>query len=130
MRMFRTMKESPDGLPSIGPGGRLLGVRPGSAPRPDVTAINLSDIVLPGHGGMSVVPNDPMFLSKHRRPFSLGGSGQDPVWYIDEPDLGADLRFRQDMPTHGVVEPSRAMSLQGFQDALAATRARWKLFCR
>lgn len=69
-------------------------------------------------------------LPRHRRPQSLGGVGQDPVWFIDREDLGSDLRFRQDSANHGLIEPVRTTTLQGVQDALAATRSRWQLFCR
>lgn len=124
------MKEDVDGLPTVGPSGRMLGVRPGGAPTPDVLALRPADLVPPGQGGMSVAPGDPALLLRHRRPPSLGGTGQDPVWYIEVDDLGPDLVFRQDRVTHGLIEPSRPMALQEFQDALAATRSRWRLHCR
>lgn len=130
MRLFRSMKEETDGMPAVGPSARLLGVRPGDAPIPDVLAIHPTDQVLPDDGGMSVAPDDPMRLLKHRRPPSVGGIGQDPVWYIEIGELGADLQFRQDRPTHGVIEPARPMTLQDFEDALARTRPDWKLLCR
>jgi hypothetical protein len=79
---------------------------------------------------MSVAPDDPMHLPKHRRPASLGGIGRDPVWYIETEDLGSDLEFRQDRPSHGMIEPQQPQTLQAFQGALAATRCRWKLYCR
>jgi hypothetical protein len=124
------MMEATDGLPEVEPSGRMLGVRPGNAPTPDVRAINPQDILQPGDGGMSVSPNDPMGLRKHRRPASLGGTGRDPVWFIETDDLGPDLQFRQDSQTHGVIEASRALSFQEYQDALAATRGLWSLYRR
>jgi hypothetical protein len=130
MRLFRSMKEDSEGRPSVGPSGRMLGVRPGNSPTPDVLAVQATDLVLPNQGGMSVTPHDPMHLLKHRRPPSLGGTGQDPVWYIEIDELGPELQFRQDSPTHGVVEPVQPMTLQEYQDALASTRAPWKLYCR
>jgi hypothetical protein len=130
MRLYRSMKEAADGYPATGPSGRLLGVRPGTDPTPDVLTVHPSDTLLPGQGGMSVAPNDPLHLQKHRRPASLGGTGRDPVWYIETADLGPDLEFRQDRPTHGLIEPKRALTLQEFQDALAGTRRVWKLHCR
>lgn len=130
MRLFRAMKEDTDGLPMAGPSGRMLGVRPGNTPTPDVPAVHASDMILPGQGGMSVAPDDPMNLTKHRRPRSLGGTGQDPVWSIGAGELGPDLRFRQDSLTHGVIEPERPMTLREYQDALASTRLRWILHCR
>ena|SRR5438874_9876668 len=130
MQLFRSMKEEVDGLPAAGPSGRMLGVRPGNHSTPDVQAARPSDIVLPGQGGLSVAPDDPMHLQRHRRPVSLGGIGRDPVWYIDTADLSPDVCFRQDRPNHGLIEPAQTMTLQAFQDILAQTRSRWKLHCR
>lgn len=130
MRLFRGMIEDEAGLPVVGPGARYLGVRPGGSPTPDVPAVNPSDPLAPGQGGLSVAPTEPRDLPRHRRPASLGGTGQDPVWYIETDDLGPDLLFRQDRPGHGVIEPSRPMTLQAFQEALARTQSRWKLHCR
>lgn len=128
MRLYRSMREAPDGHPVVGPGGRLLGVRPGSDPTPDVPAVHLSDTVLPGQGGMSVAPDSPRDLPRHRRPAALGGTGRDPVWYIETADLGPDLEFRQDRPGHGLIEVKHPLTLQEFQDALAGTRPRWQLY--
>jgi hypothetical protein len=130
MKLFPGMIEDIDGLPKIGPGGRLLGVRPGNFPSPDVTAINPPDLASPGKGGMSVAPDDPTNLPRHRKPMSLGGISSDPVWYIEQDQLGSDLRFRQDSSVHGVLEPARPMTLQELQDALAGTRNRWQVHCR
>jgi hypothetical protein len=130
MRLYRSMKEASDGFPALGPSSRLLGIRPGSAPTPDVLAVSPSDPVLPGQGGMSVAPDDPANLPRHLRPASLGGSGRDPVWYIETEDLGPDLAFRQDRASHGLIEPQHALTLQEFQDALAGSRLAWKLHCR
>jgi hypothetical protein len=124
------MKEDAAGLPMVGPSGRMLGVRPGNALAPDVSAIDPLDSVAPGQGGMSVAPDNPMHLISHRRPASLGGSGVDPVWYIEIDDLGTDLQFRQDKTSHGLIEPSHFMTLRDLQDALAKTQPRWQLFCR
>jgi hypothetical protein len=96
----------------------------------DVKAQDPTDMVIPGDGGMSVAPQDPAALPFHRRPVSLGGKGRDPVWYIEESSLAPALGFCQDSPWHGVIEVSRPMTLQEFQDALAATRSRWTIHCR
>ena len=130
MRFYRSMIEDADGLPTVGPSARMLGVRPGSHPTPDVLAVLLTDMVLPGHGGMSVAPDDALNLPRHRRPASLGGTGREPVWYIEDEDWGPNLDFRQDRATHALIEPARPLALQTFQDALADTRRNWKLYCR
>jgi hypothetical protein len=124
------MKEDPDGWPATGPSARLLGVRPATQPTPDVLATKPTDVVHPGQGGMSVAPDDPTQLRRHRRPVSLGGIGLDPVWYIEMDELVPDLAFRQDKATHGVIEPKYAMTLQEFQSALAQTRSLWRMHCR
>jgi hypothetical protein len=105
------MRESQDGLPELGPHARKLGVRPGDATTPDVQAIQPDDIVTFGEG-MSVAPNDPANFERHRRPPSLGGTGRDPVWYIDEVDLGGEIAFHQDNPGHGVLTPQQPMDLK------------------
>ena len=130
MRLLRSMKESTDGFPEVGPSGRKLGVRPGSSPNPDVIAVANSDLVCPGQGGMSVAPDDPKGLPRHRKPKSLGGIGQDAIWYMDTIDLGAELQFRQDSLCHGVIEPRQPMTLQSFQEALVRTRSCWAFYCR
>jgi len=130
MRLFRSMRESPDHLPKPGPSARLLGVRPGNDQTPDVSAIQPTDMIHPGREGMSVAPDDPMFLPKHRRPSSLGGLGKEPVWYLESDDLGPDLEFLQERLEHGVIAPSKPMTLQEYQEALAKTRSRWKIECR
>jgi hypothetical protein len=124
------MKESADGKPVVGRSARELGVRTGTAANPDVPAIDDGDIVSPWQGGMSVAPDDPLHLLRHRRPASLGGVGQDAVWYIETDDLPVDLQFRQDTPTHGLIEPARSMTLKEYENALASTRQDWILYCR
>jgi hypothetical protein len=130
MQVFRSMKEAPDNFPEVGSGGRLLGVRPGNHATPDVLAVNPGDVVGPGSGGLSVAPLDPMYLQKHRRPAGLGGTGHDPVWCIETAQLSRDLQFRQDRRDHGLIEASRAMTLNQLEVALMATRHLWTIHCR
>jgi len=121
--LFRGMKENANGYPKIGASARTLGVRPGS----DLPALNPDDLVQPGQGGLSVSPDDPMNLPRHRRPPDFEGVGKDPVWGITDGDLGDDLAYRPD-PTqsgHGFVEPARPMTLNEYQNALAQTQYRW-----
>jgi hypothetical protein len=129
MKLFRSMMESKDGLPEPGPNARKLGVRLGDAATADVQAVKPDDHVVPSEG-MSVAPNDPMNLQRHRRPTSLGGFGRDPVWYIEDSDLSPDLQYCPDTVVHGVISPIQPMTLYDFESALLSTRSQWKLHCR
>ncbi len=127
MKLYRAMRTAADGLPEVGPTARTLGVRTGDrAPHHDVAAILPTDTVAPDAGGMSVAPNDPANLPKNRRPASMGGTGSDPVWEIDDSELGAELRFSQDSVTHGVIEVKDETTLDEYEHALAATRDKWR----
>lgn len=122
--LFRSMKESPDGGPEIGPSARTLGVRPGI----DVPLLaGTEGLVGPGEGGWSVAPDNPLNLPRHRRPPEFQGDGKDSVWCIDSTELGPDLAYRQDpkRSSHGFVEPARAVSFDEYQQALARTCERW-----
>src|SRR5438876_2947963 len=121
MRLYRAMRVAADGFPQVGPSARALGVRPGNTAMPDVSAVQPTDLVWPGRGGMSVVRDDPIHLAPNRRPVSLGGVGPDPVWWTEADALGPVLTVRFDNPPHGLIEPAVGMTLQQFQDNLAAT---------
>jgi hypothetical protein len=75
---------------------------------------------------MSVTPERPENLHPLRRPPAYGGSGKDPVWYLDVDSLSADLQYRQDSATHGPIEPARAMPIDELQKLLGATQPDWK----
>jgi hypothetical protein len=126
-QLFRGMKEDARSRPEIGAGARTLSVRPGI----DVSAQNADEMVGPGEEeGLSVTQDDPMNLPVHRRPPAFQGQGRDPVWGIDEADLGPDLRYHPEAkpkrPGHGFVEPARPMTLEAYQQALARTQSRWR----
>jgi hypothetical protein len=125
------MKESPTGGPSVGAGKRLLGCVPdlGAAPpdpnqRPDIAVVG--GLVRPGTGGMSVAPGSPYNLPRHRKPPQLGGFAKDSVWELDEADLGPDLRFVADSPSHGTIQPIGEMTIDEYQAALARTATKWR----
>jgi hypothetical protein len=122
-KLFRGMKADANGLPAIGPSSRTLGVRPGI----DIPANGPAELVSPGQEGMSVAPGDPFLLPIIRRPRGFGGTGRDPVWMIDEAELGSDLKYQADPNNagHGFVEPSWTMTLDEYQRALAATQPYW-----
>ena len=130
MNIFRSMIEEMDGMPKLGRSARELGVRTGDkTPHNDVDAVNLGDQVLPMKG-LSVSPDDPMNLEKHRRPASLGGTGKDPVWEIDTDDLGHDLIYLPDSGVHGYIAPKRLMTLYEYERALESLRDKWILVTR
>ena len=119
-RLFRAMKESNGRQSATRQGARTLGFRL----RIDVPALSDSDLVQPGQGGMSVGPDDPLHLPPYRRPPAFGGTGADPVWFLDDADLGPLLCYRPDPkhPGHGFVEPAYPMTGDEYQQALAATQ--------
>ena len=122
--VYRSMIAAPDGAPAVGATARMLGVRPGI----DI-AVDTQGRVLPGTGGLSVAPGDPLNLPRHRRPPEFDGTGADPVWSVRASDLGPDLAYRPDPlapARHGFVEPARPMSLVDFKRALARTRNHWR----
>jgi hypothetical protein len=122
-RLFRSMKEDPGGVPEQAAHARALGVRPGI----DVPATRDDDAVLPGQGGVSVSPDDPFNLPYFRRPPEFRGTGKDPVWTIDDTQLGPDLQYRPDPAHsgHGFLEPARPMTLREYRRALEQTRGAW-----
>jgi len=117
--VYRAMREDSAGGPLTGPTARTLGVRPNV----DITVT--AGKVQPITGGMSVALDRPENLHPLRRPPEYGGSGKDPVWCLDLGGLGGELRFRQDSPIHGLIEPAQTMGLDEFQQQLADTKPLW-----
>jgi hypothetical protein len=117
VKLYRVMKVAADGKPEIGTRGSMLGVRPtdpnatNAHPVFDVTAVSGTDLVHPGEG-LSTSP-DPNSRQPRR--------GQ-AVFEIETDDLGPDLTPHHDKPGHCLLEPSRAMTLTEYQQALADTR--------
>jgi hypothetical protein len=58
--------------------------------------------------------------------YELGWSN-DPVWSIDPGDLPDGLSYRRDSPTagHGVIEPSRTMTYDEYQQLIESTAGSW-----
>ncbi|RKQ86892.1 hypothetical protein C8N24_4908 [Solirubrobacter pauli] len=108
--------------PQVGDSARQLGVR-----EPDDVVPDDEGKVHPGGGGMSVTPDDPWELPPYRRPEEYGGTGKDPVWRIDEDQLGSSLNFVPDAVFHGVIEPAAAVQLSMFRATLAETQPYWSL---
>lgn len=122
-RLYRGMNSDGD-HPRVERSAKGLGVRVGEAGDVEPDAQGL---VHPG-AGMSVAPDDPLFLPGFRRPPEfLGGSAQHPVWGIWERDLPQELAVFIDRPGHGVIGPARAMPVADYETALAATQPNWSL---
>jgi hypothetical protein len=122
-RLYRGMTDA-DGLPLTGTSGRTLGARPGPGRGTDIPVVDGN--VQPGQGGMSVAPDHPLNLPPHRRPSKYDGTGNDPVWEINEGELGPRLKFDQDSPGHGTIQPNAQMTWAEYLEALYETANRWR----
>ncbi len=121
--LYRGMREASDGRPVCGSSARMLGAR-----RHIDIPVDRSGIVHPGTGGMSVVPDAPKHLPRHRRPPAYGGTGNDPVWRMQETTLGPQLRYIPDdapMPIHGVIAPAVMMTFEAYEQAIEETAPHW-----
>lgn len=123
MTLFRGMKR--DGTrPLVSGGASGLDIRRGQ----DVEAVNDSDIVGPGSGGLSTAPDQPLLLARHRRPESLGGTSNHPVWAIER-EAFARFRLRaiRDRPDHETVEAQQEMPLSDFIAEIHSTVSEWEV---
>lgn len=117
--LFRSMKVDSGDRPVCESTPRGLGVRP------DIDIPVHDGIVEPGTGGLSVAPDTPQNLPLFRRPASLGGTGRDVVWRIVPDSLPDSLVFRRDREDHGLIEPSRTMRFEEYNQALCETALQW-----
>ncbi len=137
-RVYRCMISTPEG-PRIGRDAKSLGVRvpdTNSGKSNCDVALNEHGQVSPGEGGMSVAPTVTA-LPEHRIPRRLRhlapratGNNDLAVWRFGEGewldgDFAPVLKLRTDSPKHGVIEPEYVMTLQKYEDALAATQQFW-----
>jgi hypothetical protein len=115
------MRAEADGLPAVGPTAEELGARPATD-----LAVGADGMVQPRSGGMSVSA-DPMKIVPARRPRSLGGTSNLPMFRIEADHLNTgQLAERQvGRPHHFVVEPRFPVALTTYQTDLAATRESW-----
>lgn len=120
--LYRGMNSDGD-YPRVERSAKGLGVRVGEDGdvHPDAEGL-----VNPG-AGMSVAPDDPLFLPEYRRPAEFLGSAKHPVWAISENDLPEGLVVAIDDPEHGMIGPVRAMPLAEYEAALASTQSNWRL---
>ena len=128
--LYRVMRIDIDGRPKVGRKSSMLGVRVGPPSRTIDIRVT-GGYVEPQVGGLSVVPDDPLRIAEEFRPPDLGGSGDDPVWWLSIDAVGGLLRYRADPRNpeeHGYIEPSARMTLEQFEAALIATRPNWQLY--
>jgi hypothetical protein len=126
--LYRAMRMDPDGRPLVASSTSLLSPARGLGVRPLVDiSVDDDGYVEAGLDGMSVAQDSPDYLPDHRRPTALGGESDDPLWQIDEDEIGEALNYRLDEPPpgHGVIEPARRMTLEEYELALAETRDAW-----
>lgn len=123
--VYRAMKMSSNGLPLTGRSARMLGVRIGGS-NADIS-VDSSGCVIPNTGGMSVAPDSPQNLPKHRLPQSLGGEGRDPVFQFSLSRLTANLQCRRDTVKHALLEPRHRCELAVYEQHLCDTQSQWSL---
>lgn len=141
-RVYRVMAAE-DGRPRIGRHATTLGVRV-TGDQPDIAA-DARGFVTPSTGGMSVAPSVsklpsfrlPRRYSRHNR--SASGKPDHFVWRHGEgpfalAPFAVGLQLRPDSPNpvtgdiaHGVIEPSKRMRLERYEQSLAATRDEWSI---
>lgn len=134
-KVFRVMKCDEANRPAIGESSTALGVR-----IPKDIAPGESGIVHPNTGGMPESPNLeslPPHMIPERLRYSgfkrASGRNSGFVWRMGEGDFEANaisvsLHFRPDpdKPSqHGLVEPSEAMTLERYREALRRTQTHW-----
>lgn len=139
---YRGMVEQ-DGKPKLGRSARLLGIRPGidldieQMPRGWLDeqgylrseternpAGEMVAVAIRNTKGMSTslsIESLPAF----RRPVTLGGTGRDPLWQIEDSKVTGDLEAVQDSATHVSIVPKTTMLLERYEAALANTQDDW-----
>lgn len=130
--VYRAMTAAADGRPLLAPSARGLGVRTSADPLDIGVEQGMVGPSTPARG-LSVAPDTPMNLPRHRRPPEWGGTGKDPVWSLDLGKLPDALRYVPDQVAgagerarHGIIEPATRMPLEEYEEALASTRDLWQ----
>jgi hypothetical protein len=59
---------------------------------------------------------------------ALDEEEEERIWYLQLEDLGPNLVYREPRVNKGLIEPSRPMTLDEYQQALADTREAWQLY--
>jgi hypothetical protein len=141
---YRGMRES-NGKPKVGRSARLLGVRPevdidvvlvpesrlddigdlNNFPEQETEAETVA-VVIRNTKGMSTALSIEG-LPSFRKPQAFGGTGQDPLWQIEDYHIMGDIEAVQDGETHVSILPRTTMLLARYEAALAATQDFWEL---
>jgi hypothetical protein len=82
-------------------------------------------LVSPGKEGLSVAPNNPLYLPSHFRPIALGGASSADLWRLDIRVLPSALVFVQTSDRHGVVGPKQSMTLADYILQIESTVHLW-----
>ena len=127
-RMFRIMKEDPDGKPTVGRTAMTLGVRLGEVD------LDAQDNVISNDKGMSVNPNwrdAPISMIPKR--LGTGGRGKNDCFCFRrgegafvQSSCGVGLELLPDSATHGVIRPVQPTPLTSYESDLRATRLEWE----
>ena len=124
--LYRAMKADEDGSPAEERSARGLGVRVYAEDGEWDLPVN-EGRVQPNTGGMSVAVDDPRELPPWRRPRSLGGTGSDAVFELNESHLPERLVLRRTSRRgHGLVEPREDMPIEEYEALLGETKPRWR----
>lgn len=126
--LYRVMFPDDDGLPRVSRDPHCLGVRVfNSNPPNDIYPDGEPPTVSPAKGGMSVTPGDPNRIYKLFLKRAMDKRRAERVWCLQQRDLREDLALHFTSQFHATVEPVRLMSLEEYEEALAATRPFWRL---
>jgi hypothetical protein len=131
--VFRSMARDGE-YPVVAPSRDALGVVFGPPPDGDIEVITSQ--VYPGTGGLSVAPTwrdlPPGRIPKRLKRLlpEARGSNRFYCWRMGSGDfadetMNQDLKLTVDEPRHGFIGPTRAMTADDFQVAVAATRTMW-----
>jgi hypothetical protein len=136
-KIYRSMKEHPDGKPVIEATNKGLGVRVAPSIVTDVDLDQDGRVILNGKG-MSVAPTwrdlPPHLISRKLKPKYSDALGSPQLRCFtmgDGPFQNGPIADRMDLtcnePKHGLVVPRLLASLDQFQADLASTRDDWKI---
>ncbi len=133
--LYRSMRKENGAPQACTTGGFCLGVRVCSDEHCDVDVAE-DGLIHPGTGGMSVAPDDPLYLPAHRKPKAFGGSSPHPLWMTLSGALPDELCYQPDEPKsegpyegsviHGTIQPVNAVLPDQLQDCLRGTQDVWE----